>query len=80
MPVAYFFDDTLAARVDADLAVHARAGTLGSTSFTCRVEDLSPEGTSAVAAILEITSQAVARVVEVVSDLDRGSAVIERGA
>lgn len=73
VPTAYFFDDTVAVRVDKDLELLAKLRDYGAKSFGLHSSDLSPEGQATIGKIVALLSTAAAEVVDTVAEADRSS-------
>lgn len=70
VPTAYFFDDELAGRVDEQLELLAKMRDAGLESLGLRAGELSPESRAAVARVIDIASEALAKMLGVVANAE----------
>ena len=68
VPTAYFFDDELAGKVDEQLELLAKMRDAGLESLGLRAGELSPESRAAVARIIDVASEALAKMLGVVAN------------
>ncbi|MDA8303247.1 MAG: helix-turn-helix domain-containing protein [Actinomycetota bacterium] len=70
VPTAYFFDDELAGKVDEQLELLAKMRDAGLESLGLRAGELSPESRAAVARIIDVASEALAKMLGVVENAE----------
>jgi hypothetical protein len=73
VPPAYFLDDSLASRVDSQLALLAKMRDAGVQSLGLRSAELTPESREAIAKMIDVASEAVAKMIDVVASMDKPS-------
>lgn len=70
VPPAYFFDDAVATNVDSQLELLTKMRDAGVQSLSLRSGELTPEGREAVARMIDVASEAMGKMIEVVANQD----------
>lgn len=71
VPPAYFFDDAVASSVDSQLELLTKMRDAGVQSLSLRSGELTPEGREAVARMIDVASEAMGKMIDVVASRER---------